>query len=135
MLNMPIELSMIVQDYARPVTRVDWKNGAKHAEAFKNSEEFKDFEYYGYSWATYSDGETECPRFDATFAYEWANETWSNKIKKQVLQNGGEINDFTVDNHTRMCLLTGNIKWFWFNEPYHNYLDYDFNKKFWNQDF
>ena len=42
MPNMPIELSMIVQDYARPVTRVDWKKGAKHAEAFKNSEEFKD---------------------------------------------------------------------------------------------
>ena len=42
MPNMPIELSMIIQDYARPVTKLDWKKGAKHAEAFKNCEEFKD---------------------------------------------------------------------------------------------
>ena len=145
MPNMPIELSMIVQDYARPVTRVNWKKGAKHAEAFKNSEEFKDYEQLGHlmrRWETLGrinvlfiiDEST----FDATLAYEWANERWSNKLKEAYLvEDGITFDDYPgmISENIEECVKNGNMKWFWSNEPCFDYLDYDFNKKIWYGDF
>ena len=136
MPNMPIELSMIVQDYARPVTRGDWKKGAKHAEAFKNSEEFKDYEQHGHQWATHFN--TEELTFDATLAYEWANERWSNELKEAYLvEDGITFDDYPdmISDNIEECVKNGDMKWFWSNEPYHDYLDYDFNKKIWYGDF
>ena len=31
---MPIELQQIIQDYARPITRLDWKSGCYFAKEF-----------------------------------------------------------------------------------------------------
>lgn len=139
--HMPSEISMLIQDFARPMTRWDWRKGSKCAEVLKNSEEFKEFEYYGYNWASYAvstDSYHYVPidnvKFDATFAYEWANQKWCDNLIKKINFLGGNVGPFTVDQHTRFCLDTGKMKWFWFCEPYYNFLEYDFNKKIWYND-
>ena len=141
MNNMPSELSKMIQDFARPMTRSDWRKGSKCAEVFKNSTEFKDFKYYGYQWATYSISthlshyvSIDNAKFDATFAYEWANQKWTDDLIKKINTEGGTIGPFTVDQHTRFHLDTGKMKWFWYCEPYYNFLEYDFNKKIWYND-
>ena len=139
--HMPSEISMLIQDFARPMTRWDWRKGSKCAEVLKNSEEFKEFEYYGYNWASYNiDGQISDYRpidnvkFDATFAYEWANQKWTDDLIKKINTEGGTIGPYTVDQHTRFHLDTGKMKWFWYCEPYYNFLEYDFNKNIWYND-
>ena len=127
--HMPEEISSLIQEFARPITRADWRKGSEVAKVFKNSTEFKDFEYHGYQWSTYP--QHNHPRFDATFAYEWANQRWSDQLIKQIEAEGGTIGLWTVDQHTKFCLNTGKMKWFWYCEPYYDFLDYDFRQKIW----
>lgn len=129
--NMPYELSKLIQEFAKPITRPDWRKGSELAKVFKNSTEFQEFKYHGFVWSTYDENTS---RFDATFAYEWANQRWSDQLIKKINTEGGDVNIYTVDNHTRFCLNTGRMKWFWYSEPYFNFLDYDFQKQIWYND-
>ena len=133
MFELPYEIVAIIQDFSRPLTRVDWKNGSPSAKALKSSSEWKDFEFYGYIYATYYLDEGFAPlkyaKFDATFAYEWANDKWYKKIHESYNINN---NPHFVDHITKMEINTNKMRWFWFNEPYYNFLPYDFSKKIWH---
>ena len=128
--NMPLDLSKLIQDFARPISRPDWRNGSMHKTALITSKEYYEFKEEGLFWCCpalqLTSGSNNISEVEkcGTFAYEWANDRW---FKNNIHTNMTQILGHIISNNRN------DMKWFWIFDEFSidNNLNFNFNDNLW----